>query len=409
MREWTVGRVKRCFPTLVLAIGLAALAGRVAEASGDAPDPRHVDRSEHWERTQQTVLTGFKNMYHPMVLRTTDPEYPYRMWFFGWAAADCNPGHSGCDAIYLARGKDLEHWEVYCGPDDWEAGENVTRWRPVLTAQDLPYDAWHNGDPSVVWHGDRYYMAYSATGPNSDGIMPGQPGDADGELYCVMGATSPDGIHWTRSKRPVLMFPPEVGAQREPGQVAFHHGMYHRPSLLIEEGRCRLWFDYWNDGVAMGYAEGNLARFLEGGFTVLRAGDSPVLNEWPNPSVVRIGSRYYAFSDPSGYGVGWPGRQLAEAVSDDGLNWRILGWLPPDSDTPACQVPTATVLEEDDAAWLVVFYSCQVGGDPYDFRYDRIRYMRRRVGTSESWTFMDSEAAGTIRTSTLTGTAEDPD
>lgn len=52
----------------------------------------------------------------------------------------------------------------------------------------------------------------------------------------------------------------------------------------------------------------------------------------------------------------------------------------------------ATVLQTDDPlypfrmwffgwaaadTWLVVFYACQIGGDPYDYRYNRIRYMKR--------------------------------
>jgi len=161
---------------------------------------------------------------------------------------------------------------------------------------------------------------------------------------------------------------------------AFRWGMYHRPSLMFDDGCWRLWFDYWTGtDVAMGYAEGDEEAFLRGGFRVVRAGADPLLHEWPNPAVVKVNSTYYAFADPSGYGIGWPGRQLAEAESDDGIRWRILGYLPPDPDTPACHVPAPFVDRRNGADWLVVFYACQVGGDPYDYRYDRIRYMRRPV------------------------------
>jgi len=38
------------------------------------------------------------------------------------------------------------------------------------------------------------------------------------------------------------------------------------------------------------------------------------------------------------------------------------------------------VLEEDGETWIVLFYACQIGGEPnYDYRYSRIRYMKRKV------------------------------
>jgi hypothetical protein len=224
-------------------------------------------------------------------------------------------------------------------------------------------------------------MAYSATGPNTDGIRFGLPGDTDGDLYCVMGAVSDDGVAWERSQRPLLVYGSEIGGMSDRKTDAFVHGMYHRPSLLFDHGRWRLWFDYWTGSdVAMGYAEAEEEVFLRGDFRVLRAGKDPLLHEWPNPAVVKVGDRYYSFADPSGYGTGWAGRQLAEAESADGITWQILGWIPPDSDTPACHVPAPAFIERGSTKWLVVFYACQVGGEPYDYRYDRIRYMKRSVG-----------------------------
>lgn len=301
------------------------------------------------------------------------------MWFFGWAAEDCNPGYNGCDAIFLARGKNLDQWEIYCGGDRWDDERNPEKWVPVIVPEGKIYDAWHNGDPSVVFRNNRFYMAYSATGPNRDGIRFGLPGDEDGDLYCVMGAVSDDGIHWTRSARPLLVYEPEIGGKPDAND-AFVHGMYHRPSLLFDQGKWRLWFDYWTgSNVAMGYAEGEENKFLEGGFTALHAGDQPLLPEWPNPAVIKAKNKYYSFADPSGYGEGWAGRQLAEAESDDGIHWRILGWIPPDPDTPACHVPSPMLHRDAAGLWLVVFYSCQIGGEPYDYRYDRIRYMKRKL------------------------------
>ena len=348
----------------------------------EPPDPRHVDRSPYWQRDGKNVLAGFVNMYHASVIQVDDAEHPYRMWFFGWAAADCNPGAGGgCDAIFHARGKTLDDWEVYCGNNEWDATRDVKKWAPVLTARDKPYDEWHNGDPSVVLHDNRFYMAYSATGPNTDGKRAGEEGDTDGDLLCVMGATSPDGIAWERTEAPLLLNEAELGAPHPENQ--FVGGMYHRPSLLFDKDAWRLWFDYWTGtDIAMGYAEAAKDEFAKkGAFKVVRAGGEPLLHEWPNPCVIKLGTKYRCFADPSGYGKGWAGRQLAEAESDDGLEWRILGWIPPDKDTPACQVPAAALVLDPSSGDVVLalFYACQVGGEPYNWRYDRIRCMKHTI------------------------------
>ena len=109
---------------------------------------------------------------------------------------------------------------------------------------------------------------------------------------------------------------------------------------------------------------------------VIRAGEDPLLREWPNPDVVKMGNHYYGFADPSGYGKGWPGRQLAMGESRDGINWSIRGYLKPDSDTPADHVPEAFVLQTNAKPHLYLFYACQIGGEPYNYRYNRIRVMR---------------------------------
>lgn len=365
----------------VLTVALAVTGALVSRGlPTDHADERHAVLGDGWTRSQHDVLAGFRNMYHATVLQVDDAAYPFRMWFMGWAKDDCNPGFPGCDAIFFARGKNLDAWEVYAGDGRYDTSMTPGLWKPVLTPDDKPYDAWHNGDPSVVFRAGRYFMAYSATGPNLDGVLFGAPTDKDGDLYCVMGAVSDDGISWTRTAKPLLIYAPEVGATQKGENDAFLYGMYHRPSLLYDQGKWRLWFDYWaGDGVAMGYAEGDDSAFESGGFLVLKAGNDPMLREWPNPSVVKVGRRYVSYADPSGYGQGWPGRQLAEAVSPDGLHWTVTGYFPPDTDTPACHVPAATVVRQDGAEWLVVFYACQIGGAPaYDYRYDRIRYMKRK-------------------------------
>jgi hypothetical protein len=200
-------------------------------------------------------------------------------------------------------------------------------------------------------------------------------------------------------------------------------GDFHRPCLRHENGMWRLWFDYLcplpsasnpdaaKDGdrfqLGMGYAE-NRGDFLQPGSFVLQHDlRQPLLDNWPNPEVIKVGHRYHCFADPSGYpvpadwppdGKGWASRQIREAVSDDGVHWTKLGFIAPDPDTPACQVPQALVTHIDGRAWLYLFNATQVGyrvrtgltglSQPtdkpigsrrYQYEYDRLRAMRRPV------------------------------
>jgi hypothetical protein len=88
----------------------------------------------------------------------------------------------------------------------------------------------------------------------------------------------------------LLIEPPE--AQR-PSTAKGWTGDFHRPSLMWDQGKWRLWFDSWHPtkGVCMGYAESQGQFDAPGGFKVLRAGLESVIIEWPNPEVVRVGNR----------------------------------------------------------------------------------------------------------------------
>jgi hypothetical protein len=344
---------------------------------------RTIDRTHLWQRTGQDLLHGFANMYQPCVLDRPDQPYRYRMWFFGWSLVDTNShlGIPGCDMIFHARGKDLEHWEVWCGQDpsgqdQWDAGgKDIARWRPVLSPSGAFYDSWHDGDPSVVFKDGRYYMAYSATSKPFDRPVPGHPWDM---VCCVRGATSADGIRWQRVPQPLLIAPGnEAGPVADPTQI----GEFHRPCLMWEAGRWRLWFDYVipGQGLGMGHAVNTGDFGAPGGFVFTHPLDQPLLENWPNPEVVKVGQCYYGFSDPAILpgATGWAARQVTEARSRDGLHWEVLGYVRPEADTPACQIPQACVLNVDGRDWLYVFYACQIGGEPYNWRYDRIRCMRR--------------------------------
>lgn len=357
------------------------------QVTSSEQDGRKIDRTRLWQRDGKNVLSGFRNMYNFHILHEPNAEYPFKAWFFGWAVEDCNrniPGFTGCDAIFHARAKSLSNsWEVYAGDGKWDATMTPAKWRPVFAPQNTYYDEWHNGDPSVVKVGRRYYMAYSSVGHDKDRKPHGDPQDKDGSYLCIMGAVSEDGVNWQRSTAPILAYEKEYGGTDPSGDVVVN-GSYHRPSLLHEDGKFKMWFDYWttSGGVTMGYAE-NGGDFLNpNDWKLIRAGANPCLPQFPNPDVVRAGKFYFAYADPpTGSPHPWTTRKITEAISENGLDWKVLGYVEPDADAPAIHVPEAFVLREGGEMWLYLFYACQIGGKPYDYRYNRIRFMRRSVTT----------------------------
>ncbi|MBI1934829.1 hypothetical protein HYS31_00155 [Candidatus Woesearchaeota archaeon] len=374
--------------------------GATGEASPrDGTDAFKTDQTSLWTR-EGTLLKNFGNMYNPRIIIDEGSEFKYKMWFFGWAKEDCNENvlhGNGCDAIFHARSKDSKNWEIYSGKDSnnnpiFDSTMNPSLWIPVISAQDKYYDQWHNGDPSVIKVGNNYYMAYSATGFDLDGIGYERQGDKDGDFYDIMGAVSANGIDWTKTSKPLLVYEKEAGAVDDINHgVAIMNGMYHRPSLMYEDGKFRLWFDYWNDRVDMGYAEMQAAStsdaFLTGTWNIINAGSNPAIKQWPNPNVIRAGNKYYSYSDPpdpsygssNGEGWQWKARKIAEAVSDDGISWKVTGYINPDPDCPATHVPEAYY----ENGKIYVGYACQKGGNPYDYRYGEIRKMWKQVADNE--------------------------
>lgn len=367
---------------------LAAAFGHVSPADTGTANARLVDLTGEWEILSESLLWGFHNLYNARVVQTPDPAYPYRMWLFGWASEEGNPGYPGYDAIYHARSADMAHWEVYAGDAQWDSAMDPSRWVPVLTAGEGAYDNFHAGDPSVVLHEGRFYMAYSSVGIAAPVGMPTELQ----VISCVMGAVSDDGIEWTRSPAPILLWPGEhatpwllqngsVG-QPPPGYL----GSYHRPSLLWDGGRWRLWFDYFLPGtfVSMGVAECS-GEFLDpAAWSVLRADEKPLIRDWPNTSVVRVRNRYLAFADPPGFPTEWggDGRQLTVAESADGLEWAILGHLRPQPGD-STHVPEAAVLTVDGREWLYLLYAWKPPSDPWDYRYKAIRALRRPLSDGD--------------------------
>jgi hypothetical protein len=373
-------------PFLALVLVAAHITG------APAPAERLVDLTPGWEVCPKPMLSGFHNLYNPCVLQEPGAEYPFKMWFFGWSVQDVDPRYTG-DAIFFARARKLDAWEVYAGDAGWKCGMNAANYAPVLTATPKPHDGMANGDPSVVKRGDLYYMALSSVG--FDARKDDKGVDRLYNVSCVLGATSPDGIHWTKTESPILIWSREftngweIVDGRIPAASGDYYGSYHRPSLMFDDGKWKLWFDYFHPGtfVSMGYAE-NAGDFSKSSdWRVLRADDRPVLKDWPNPSVVRISGMYIAFSDAPNFPdtLGGDGRQLTMATSGNGVDWEVRGHIRPDG-MASSHVPQAQVINLDGEDWLYVFYSWKPARRPdeaWDFRYKELRHIRQRVKTLE--------------------------
>lgn len=374
---------------------------------------------EGWEHFYKPAFEGFMHAYQPCVVEVPDTEFPYRMWFFGWVTDIANPGLAGADAIYFARGRDLDTWEVYCKDGSWDETGDNERWASVLYSSDDPkdyYQTFHTGDPSVVLKDGVYYMAYSATSqafvdPDSpELVLPPTFSNMDIEGYparmiqCVMGATSTDGINWTKTEKPLLLG--EADTKFPPDPAPHRIGDFHRPCLLWDdEGeRWMLYFDYRNMALGLGSIVGlaeNKGDFMTGDFEFVHSLDEPLLTGWPNPEMVRVGPCYVSFSDAPGYTratapegrevSAWQLRQLRMATSDDGLTWEKQYYFDPDPGMDADHVPQALVTRRDGKWWLYCFYTTQVGwrweegkypffkkGD-YNWFYDQVRYMRQEI------------------------------
>lgn len=374
---------------------------------------------EGWEDFNRPAFEGFMHAYQPCVVEVPDQQYPYRMWFFGWVTEIANPGLAGADAIYFARGRDLDTWEVFCEDGSWDTDGKNEKWLSVLYSSPDPedyYETFHTGDPSVVYRDGMYYMAYSATSqafvdPDSpEPVLPPTFSNMEIEGYpakmiqCVMGATSEDGIHWTKTEKPLLLG--EADTKYPPDPAPDRIGDFHRPCLLWDEDQDRwlLYFDYRNMAMGLGSIVGlaqNTGDFMNGEFEPVHSLDEPLLTGWPNPEMVKIGPCYVSFSDAPGYEKatapqghqvsGWQLRQLRMATSPDGLTWEKQYFFDPDPGMDANHVPQALVTRVEGKWWLYVFYTTQVGwrweegkypffeeGD-YNWFYDQIRYKRQEI------------------------------
>ena len=351
-----------------------------------------VDKTDEWEQVGDKLITNFINMYNLHINHEPDDvEYPFKGWFFGWVKDQCNEGYAGCDAIYAAKSKTLTGpWLVYSGDNldgsaKWTTDKFIDQWVPVLAGGPNNYDNWHNGDPSVIRHNDLYYMAYSATGHNRDGIPFGQSGDTDSDISVVMGATSQDGINWIKSEEPILIYDPQWGqSPMKKGDYMHEFGSYHRPSLIFEDGKFKLWFDaYVKDNFHTLYAENSENFMVKNDWNIKRGMAKPALKNFPNPDVVKIEELYLGFGDPvhpEAPEKGWGSRKITWAVSLNGQDWKPVGYMETDDGWQGIMVPEVIVNREKGNYVVNLTYGTMIKGH---YHQDSIRLKRWIVSQSE--------------------------
>jgi sucrose-6-phosphate hydrolase SacC (GH32 family) len=257
----------------------------------------------------QAAPHGEGNIYAPDVLYE---DGKYRMWFGA-------QGRDGHDRIHLAESADGVSW-----------GQ-----RGVVLEDDT---ANHVNDPSVVRVGDQYFMYYTRAGL-----------DIRDEIAV---ATSPDGVRWT--KRGIVLAPSPAGA--------WDSLLIGRPSVLVEGGLFRMWYDGRKD-VPLGAPVGadvpraaNSSRVVgyaesHDGFTWTRPERAPVFAaDAGGVHVSRVGDQYVmVYESHAGTFV---------AVSQDGRQWESRGLLAGLSGSEADQFGHVTPFllydREADAPWLFV-------------------------------------------------------
>ena len=382
-----------------------------------------LDETTGWNKVEGNMLTNFFSMYQPEVIYVPEWDveggYHYMMWFFAWSYNQENDpkltegykglktegedGQYGGDATFCARAKSLEGpWEVYSNkgnkngqPDEfyWDTQMNPFYWYPVIMCDDTWYNSWHIGDPSVVYKDGTLYMALSSMGCDKDMIPSHKAGDTDGNSSCIVGATSTDGIHWTVSDKPLIVWDKEEGFN-ESANGDKYYGGHQRPSIMFEDGKWKMWYDF--RGNQIGYAECD-GDFITGTWTEYKTGSTGLLTG-VDFDVIKIGDIYYAYGDPYMQWVGvkdrdipyysndssqWSQRQIVEYQSYDGKSWIPTGYFLPDEGYDANQIPQTFIDHKQNRVYI--FYATQRGvkhgqwGGQYDWRWDNIRCMYRDV------------------------------
>jgi hypothetical protein len=212
------------------------------------------------------------------------------------------------------------------------------------------------------------------------------------------------------------------------------HGGYQRPHLIFEDNKWKIWFDFQENKI--GYAESKTSDFLtteweihttdptisnEETSTVTTTNGNedtsannlakanqyyirttPYLNlsNYYNSNVditfVKVGDIYYGYGDPfidwihydynpldhnryysvknkdGSYNFNWVKRQIVEYISIDGRNWTPIGYMIPDENYDANQVPEVFYDEPNNR--ICLFYANQLGSYYSAPDYDIYRY-----------------------------------
>ncbi len=70
---------------------------------------------------------------------------------------------------------------------------------------------------------------------------------------------------------------------------------------------------------------------------------------------------YFVFADPGGHpDAGWATRKTTWALSLNGRDWKMVGYMKADGDVQANHVPEACVESEDGVTWIYLTYGAQV-------------------------------------------------
>lgn len=401
---------------------------------------QNASSASDWQNTVTStgsydLLSNFYSMYQPEVVYVSEWDvqggYPYLMWFGGWAYTQENtslpaelypgypgyPGYDGGDAIFMARAQSLEGpWQVYSRNYEndqyyWDDQMSSYNWCPIMTCGNSWYDNWHVNDPSVVYQNGRFYMAYSAMGTDTNGVAGHlenvQTPNPDGQASCIMGAVSVDGIHWVRSSAPLMIWTYEAGYNETQNSDGYMGG-YQRPSIMYENGKWRMWFDYKYN--RLGYAECTGDFMTPESWELKQCQDINGMTIWAvDFDVAKVGDIYYAYGDPYLYWYDniysdkyaalelevyenkdpdhWRMRQLVEYQSYDGITWIPTGFFLPDTipnndyGYGANQVPQIFLDHENDR--VCIFYATQRGlsggAQEYDWTWSNFRMIYKDI------------------------------
>ena len=251
---------------------------------------------------------GRGNVYAPEIARRAGALW---MWFGG-------QGKDGHDRIHLSTSHDGERWE-----------------HKGVVLEDATAN--HCNDPSVVEANGVLYMYYSRAGS----------GVADE----ISVATSVDGIKWQ----------PRGTALARGGAGSWDSFAVGRPSVLVEDGIFRMWYDGRKDlppGAPDATAPKSPTSQRHVGYAVSSDG-----LHWRRESAAPVYDH-----DAGGIHVCRLGRQLVMlseshtgtdcAVSRDGINWRPLGRLVARADVPREQHGHVTpfLLPDPDHSGATLYY-----------------------------------------------------